>query len=182
MSWWSDVKTEPYRQFRFKVSFGSLGVDSFHVMKADKPMFKVGEYSHKIYNHQFNYPGRLVWDPITITVVDMPGGAQASLTDALEAAGYTNPSGAGAQNATDGLSKFSATAALGTVTMTQMKAQVGNASGDATHADGDEWTLHNAFLTDVKFGSLDYGSEDAVQIQMTIRYDWAQYNTSQEST
>ena len=173
MSWWSDAKTEPYRQFRFQVQFGALGVDKYHVMKVDKPMFKVGEYNHKIFNHQVNFPGRLVWDPVTITVVDMPGasGAQSKLMAAVKASGYGGLAG-GSTN-TDGLSKYSATAALGTITITQMKsAQATGANG--THAAGDSWKLKNAFLTDVKFGSLDYGSEDAVQITMTIRYDWAE--------
>ena len=175
MSWWSDTKTEPYRQFRFTASFGALPDLTYHIMKVDKPMFKVGEYNHKVFNHQFNFPGRLVWDPVTITVVDMPGasGAQQKLYNALSAAGYGGPGDAAASTATDGLSKFAATSALGDVTITQMKST--ESAGVATHEAGDTWTLKNAFLIDVKFGSLDYGSEDAVQIQMTIRYDWAQY-------
>ena len=173
MSWWSEAKTEPYRQFRFKIELPDLGVGTYHVMKADKPMFKVGEYSHKVFNHQFNYPGRLVWDPVTITLVDMPGGANGKIVAALGKMGYAGPGAADAIAATDGLSKFAATQALGKITIKQMKSA--EAAGPGTHAEGDTWTLNNAFLTDVKFGSLDYGSEDAVQITMTVRYDWAEY-------
>ena len=150
-------------------------------MKVDKPMFKVGEYNHKVFNHQFNFPGRLVWDPVTITIVDMPdNGAQKKLYDALAVAGYGGPGDGTASAATDGLSKFAATSALGDVTITQMKAN--QTAGPETHLAGDTWTLRNAFLIDVKFGSLDYGSEDAVQIQMTVRYDWAQYASTPTGT
>ena len=169
MSWWSSAKTEPYRQFRFKVTFGAIGANPYHVMKVDKPSFKVGEYSHKIYNHQFNFPGRLVWDPITITFVDTPNGVQKKISDMLEPAGYAGP--AGGQNATDGLSKFSATSALGDVVIIQMAPSA--STGPNTHTEGNQWTLKNAFVVDAKFGSLDYGSEDAVQVTLTIRYDYA---------
>ena len=157
-------------------------------MKVDKPMFKVGEYAHKFINHQFNFPGRVVWDPITITYVDTPGsnGPQSKITKLLGAMGYAAPTTNNAQAGLDGVSKASATTALGTVTITQLKASApadnnapadGGAGGaDAatgTHAQGAAWTLSNAFITDVKFGSLDYSSEDAVQITITVRYDWA---------
>jgi len=131
-------------------------------------------------NHQFNFPGRVVWDPITITFVDMPGdnGAQTKLMAALKSAGYGGPEDAGAQGGTEGLSKNSAVKALGDVTITQLKAEMSDAAAEAgatptTHVEGEQWTLKNAYIQDVKFGNLDYGSEDAVQVVLTIRYDWA---------
>ena len=37
----------------------------------------------------------------------------------------------------------------------------------------EEWNLHNAFITSVKFGDLDYNSDDLVNIDLTIKYDYA---------
>jgi hypothetical protein len=40
----------------------------------------------------------------------------------------------------------------------------------------EKWTLKNAFITETNFGSLDWGSEEVVNIEMTLRYDWAFLN------
>ena len=43
-----------------------------------------------------------------------------------------------------------------------------------------EWKLLNSFFTDVNFGSHDYGSEDMVEVSVTVQYDWAEYITKNE--
>ena len=196
-NFWNTQSVEPYRQFRFLVSFEIQGQQAaegshakkmhFYAMKVDKPMFKVGEYNHKFLNHQFNYPGRLAWDPVTITMVDIStktAGAPVQVQlfkEYCTRAGYptaTGPIGEDAQSGKDGLSRASATGALGSITITQLVPtgafEPAQNNLIATHKDGAEWVLKNCFLTDVKFGSLDYGGEDAVQIQMTVRYDHAE--------
>ena len=41
----------------------------------------------------------------------------------------------------------------------------------------EEWILHGAFITEAGFGSLDWASGDAaVEISLTLRYDWALLN------
>ena len=40
----------------------------------------------------------------------------------------------------------------------------------------EEWILNGAFITESNFGSLDWGSEEVVNIEMTLRYDWAFLN------
>ena len=44
---------------------------------------------------------------------------------------------------------------------------------DATNKPVEAWTLFNPWIKEVKFGSLDYSSDDMVEIDLTIRYDWA---------
>ena len=38
----------------------------------------------------------------------------------------------------------------------------------------EEWKLHGAFITDVKPSELNYGSEDLINIGITVTYDWAE--------
>jgi hypothetical protein len=38
-----------------------------------------------------------------------------------------------------------------------------------------EWTLENAFITDAKFGDLNYENDNLLNISLTIQYDWAEY-------
>jgi hypothetical protein len=40
----------------------------------------------------------------------------------------------------------------------------------------EEWTLKGTYLSDINFGSLDWGTTDAVMIAATLRYDWAFLN------
>lgn len=202
MSFWNATTVEPYRQFRFLVEFSIKHVGradgapalSFFAMKVDKPTFKVGEYNHKFLNHQFNFPGRLVWDPLTITMVDIGAGKDDNSASGLvqtelfkkyvKSSGYPDgePNSAGVQAGLDGISKKSATESLGTITIRQLKPLAAGARAAAeadgqrnfrTHEPGQSWTLTNCYLQDVKFGSLDFGSEDAVQITMTVRFDHA---------
>ena len=38
----------------------------------------------------------------------------------------------------------------------------------------EEWKIYGAWITDSNWGSLDWGTEDVVSIDISIRYDWAQ--------
>ena len=40
----------------------------------------------------------------------------------------------------------------------------------------EEWKLNGAFIVDANFGSLDWSTEDVVNIELTLRYDWALLN------
>ena len=42
-------------------------------------------------------------------------------------------------------------------------------------------TLRNAFITEAKFGSLEYGSDDLTTLDLTLQYDWATCDTSGNS-
>ena len=37
----------------------------------------------------------------------------------------------------------------------------------------EQWDLIGAFITDSNFGSLDWGSEDVMMVEMNLRYDYA---------
>ena len=38
----------------------------------------------------------------------------------------------------------------------------------------ETWILKNAWIKDVNFGSLEYGADDLLEIQLKFRYDWAE--------
>jgi hypothetical protein len=37
----------------------------------------------------------------------------------------------------------------------------------------ENWTLKNAWIGDSNFGTMDWGTEDAVTIEITLKYDYA---------
>jgi hypothetical protein len=38
----------------------------------------------------------------------------------------------------------------------------------------ETWILKNAWVKDVSLGSLEYGADDLLEIQLKFRYDWAE--------
>ena len=66
------------------------------------------------------------------------------------------------------MSKGKAAYALGTVRITQL-----NSYGVSI----EEWTLWNAWISALKFGDLEYGSDELLDLTVSLRYDWARLTT-----
>jgi hypothetical protein len=172
---WSSAKPDPKRQYRFIVTIGDSNTASadpnripqFVAKTVSKPKVSVTSIPHTYLDHEFKYPGRVTWDPITITMVD-PGGETdiaVALMNRLGASGYKYPDTS--TDALISLSKEGASDALGSVLISQL-----NAAGQTT----EEWSLHNAFITNIDFGGLDYSSDDLSEISIELAYDWAVLN------
>jgi hypothetical protein len=175
MAFWSVQGPEPKRQYRWVVTFASQNLQSgiqYALKKVDKPKAKVGSIQHKYLNHFFNYPGRLEWEDVNMTfaAITQPD-ATYLLNDVLIKAGYGVPQDHGTsgnnQLATIGKLKFNG--ALGN------KLYIKQLNPEGTIIE--EWELNNPFFTSVQFGSLDYSSEEIVEIQTTVKYDWAKLNS-----
>ena len=75
MAFWSSVETkDPKRNFRFTITFaglqGSTEPSVWWAKKVSKPNFTVTESKHAYMNHTYYWPGRVEWQPITMTLVD----------------------------------------------------------------------------------------------------------------
>jgi len=169
MGFWTSTgneAVEPKRKFRFKVTFGDsdsgLGV-AWYAKTVNKPTFTVNAAEHKYLNYVFYYPGNVTWNEITIALVDPADPDIAtSLAKVLGDAGYSLPGNAGATSKT--ISKAKSITALSSVVISQL---------GADGAVVEEWTLHNAWIREVKFGDLEYGADDLSQVDIMMRYDWA---------
>jgi len=161
-----DSLAEPKRKFRFKVHFGSLNGSAFWVKTVNKPTFTINAAEHKYLNYVFYYPGNVTWNEITLTGVDPidPDLAE-TLAQALTDAGYVLP---GTPSEPKTISKRAATATLGEVYIEQY---------DAGGSVVEKWTLHNAWIREVKFGDLEYGADDLTQVDIIMKYDWATLGT-----
>ncbi len=173
---WLNPNFEPKRQFRFLVQL-SLGPDggqdvTFLAKSVDRPSYTISDNPHQFFNHTFYYPGRVTWNTITLTLVDpvSPNGAEL-LYQYLETAGVQKPTSIDAATGTT-ITKSSATAAMGRMVIQEIATPTGG--GNESQIVG-QWELLNPFFTDVNFGSHDYGSEDMIDIGITVRYDWAEY-------
>lgn len=172
MPFWDPNFVEPNRQYRWTMTFGGNGgLDNirYALKKVDKPKAKVNEITHKYLNHFFYYPGRLEWEPVNITVAsvrDTNNSATKKLYDILQLAGYAWP-GNGTVKERETIDKLSFNNAVGNMEIQQL---------DETGVVIEKFKLINPFFTSVQFGALDYGSEEIVDITLTVRYDYAELN------
>tara|TARA_Y100001963_G_scaffold148716_1_gene227045 strand:+ start:676 stop:1272 length:597 start_codon:yes stop_codon:yes gene_type:complete len=180
---------EPKRKFRFLVYFSGLdGSNTYMVTKATKPSYELsGVTEHRILNHTFKFPGIVKWNDIEISLIDaMEPNVGSRFYNVLRNMGYVNP--VTSDNLAAGMTKRSSTLALGEIKILQLdggsmdipaKADLtfdGNPpSGVKWH---EEWVLHNAFLKSIKWGDMDYSSEDIVTVDLGITYDYAEYNVA----
>jgi hypothetical protein len=180
MPFWSNPhdssSRDPKRKFRFQVSFDAItdpngnGSVMWYAKTVNKPSFQIATTEHKYLNHTFYYPGTVTWQDVSLTLVD-PIEPDMSITLAriLEKSGYILPGNATDQSSLATMSKGQAVGALGTVYIIQL---------DSLGQEIDRWTLWNAFITEAKFGDLEYGSDEILELTLTLKYDWARIETS----
>lgn len=168
-SFWSDSGVEPKRAYRWVLLLG--GIPQWLCKKVSKPSFAVSETEHTYLNHKFYYPGRVEWNTVTVTLADpVAPDAAKTMVDIIKASGYSIPDGALKAEAST-ISKAKAVTALGTVKIQQLGSGV---EGKGVEGNIIEtWELVNAWVKDVKFGELDYESDDMVDVELELRYDYA---------
>jgi hypothetical protein len=182
MPFWNLASSEPRRAHRFLLNLPNLGDYQEYLCKTvTKPAYTISETEHKFMGNTYYYPGAVSWDAVTAQLVNAvtPDG-NAVLMQALYNSGYMDPDaqdaffggGAGLAGQNFNLTgpgtpnKADALAALGDVIIRELDGE-GKFIG--------AWTLQNPFITNVKFGDLDYSTEDLLNIDLTFRYDFATY-------
>ncbi len=165
MAFWNTTNVEPMRQFRWYINFSTpnLSASKYALKKCDKPKMKVNSIQHKYMNHFFNFPGRVEWEDINITfaAINDPLTSR-KLYESLLASGYQFPG----ENDLRTISKQAAVEQLGADGLQLIQV-------DALGGKIEEWSLINPFFTAIQFGSLDYSSEEIVEISCTLKYDSA---------
>ena len=166
---------DPKRQFRFMVEFQGIqatqgGAALWYAKTVTKPSFSIAAAEHKYLNHTFYYPGSVTWQDITVTLVDpVEPDVGATLADIITKSGYSPPTDA---NSLTTMSKSKAASGLGSVIITQF---------DADGNPLETWTLWNSFITELKYGDLQYGEDSLTELSITLKYDWARLEAGNES-
>jgi hypothetical protein len=145
-------KWEPKYTNRFIMNVADI--PSYIIKASARPSLTNGEIVLDHINIDRKVKGKTRWQDITITLYDpiVPSGAQAVMEwirDHHESA--TGRNGYSSQYKRD-------------ITFNSLA------------PDGEkieEWILKGAFIGDSNFGQMDWGTEDAVQIEVTLKYDWA---------
>ena len=172
MAFWSSTESQPKRQHRFTMSLGNYAgeqqLPKWIVSNVTRPAMEISTTEHQYLNHTFKFPGRAKWQDITVTLKDpLTPDASKQLYSILASAGYTPP------NATTGpldpafnrsFTKKSFNETLGVITIKAL-----DAKGDSK----ETWTLFNPIIVSVNWGQFDYSSEELVELQLSIAYDYA---------
>jgi hypothetical protein len=182
MAFWSSPyevdAADPKRGYRFKIIFkGAQGTQDlvWWAKKVSKPSFDVTETKHVFLDKHFYFPGRVDWQTVSMTLVDpvSPIDAVAQTNLMLEGMGYNLADAAATPGDLSTMSKGKANGAMGVIQIIQLDSDGNNV---------EEWELKNPFLKNVKYGELSYESDDLVEIEIELRYDWATCTVKGKST
>ena len=130
------------------------GIPSYIIKAASRPSLDQGEVILDHINVERKLKGKSRWQDLTITLYDpvVPSGAQS----VMEWVRLHHESVTGR----DGYSDF------------YKKDLVFNALGPEGDRVG-EWTIKGAFISSMTMGDMDWSTEDPLNIELTIKYDYA---------
>ena len=189
MTFWSNQITEPKRKFRWLLSIGDQQIPYWTIKKVNRPSYEIAEAEHKFINHTFYFPGRVTYNTVSFTVVDTasPDAAE-TLKQILYASGYALPKDD--LTSTQSITKDAAVTSLGKVTIELIGG--GGVAGQPNQRPGarqfgardgvsgvvlERWVLHNAWVKKIEFSELDYEGDELTEINVELRYDYAELNT-----
>ena len=130
------------------------GIPTYIIKAAGRPSLTNGEVLLDHINVERKLKGKTRWQDLSITLYDpiVPSGAQS----VMEWVRLHHESLTGR----DGYS-------------TQYKKDIRFNSLSPTGEIIEEWLLKGAFIADSNFGSMDWTTEESVQIELTLKYDYA---------
>ena len=176
MAFWSSGKTEPKRNYRFKVLLAGFEQDNvlWWAKSVTVPSYDVSEVEHNFFDNKYYYPGRVSWSEISLVLVDPISPDAVQLTNKLLIdSGYNIPQQAQGANQKRTISKRRAT----NTGFKSLDIEVVNAEGKTI----EKWEVKNPFIKSAKYGDLAYDNDDLRTVEMSIRYDWAVCTTGQET-
>ena len=174
--WTAAPGRDPKRGFRFRVEFGVSG-PLWYAKKADKPTVTFTESTHNYLNHTYYWPARTEWNEVTVTFVDpVQPDLAGDLVQSLVNAGYQIPAGVTDNAQFASVSKAKASLDFGGGTDAESD-DIRIIQIDEDGESLETWTLKHAWIKEVTFGDLDYGSEDLTEVTVKFRYDWATFES-----
>jgi hypothetical protein len=154
----------PKLKFRFRVFFENLGVSkpttelTKQVVSVTRPNLTFEEIALPVYNSTLKLAGRHSWADITCSVKDDASGEVTRLI------------GEQLQKQMDFLEMASASSGIDYKFTTRIEIlDGGNGAFDPVVLE--TWELYGCYLKGANYGDLNYGSNEAVTVEMSIAYD-----------
>jgi hypothetical protein len=153
----------PKLQYRFRVNFLNFGVGQTieltkQVVDITRPQVSFGEITIPVYNSTLYLAGRHEWQALTVNVRDDAQGAVSKLV------------GQQLQKQLDFVEQASAATGQDYKFQTNIEILDGG-NGTAAPIVLETWECYGCFLQQANYNNLNYGTNEVVQIAMTIRFD-----------
>lgn len=154
----------PKLKYRFRVSFENMGVSkpttelTKQVVNVTRPNLTFEEITLPVYNSTLKLAGKHTWADITCSVRDDASGNVARLI------------GEQLQKQMDFLEMSSAASGIDYKFLTKIEILDGG-NGANTPVVLETWELYGCYLKGANYGDLNYGTNEAVTVEMTIAYD-----------
>jgi hypothetical protein len=154
----------PKLKYRFRVFFENLGVSkpttelTKQVVSVSRPNLTFEEITLPVYNSTLKLAGRHSWADITCSVRDDASGEVSRLI------------GEQLQKQMDFLEMASAASGIDYKFTTRIEILDGG-NGAATPVVLETWELYGCYLKGANYGDLNYGTNEAVTVEMSIAYD-----------
>jgi len=154
----------PKLQYRFRVLFLNFGVGAStteltkQVIDINRPTPTFAEITLPVYNSTLYLAGKHSWNELTVNLRDDAQGAVSKLV------------GQQLQKQLDFVEQASAATGQDYKFQTNIEILDGG-NGTAVPQVLETWECYGCFVKTATYGSLNYGTSDAVTIQLGIRYD-----------
>jgi hypothetical protein len=154
----------PKLKYRFRVMFENFGVSTprtemtKQVVSFNRPNLSFEEIALPIYNSTLKLAGRHTWADITCSVRDDASGAVTRLI------------GEQLQKQMDFLEMSSAASGIDYKFLTKIEILDGG-NGATTPVVLEAWDLYGCYIKGANYGDLNYGTNEAATVEMTIAYD-----------
>ena len=155
----------PKLQFRFRVNFINFGVDSAggmqltkQVIDCTRPNVSFAEIILPIYNSTMYLSGKHTWSPMTVQIRDDASGT------------VSRAVGQQIQKQMDFVEQASAATGQDYKFQTNIEILDGG-NGAAAPSVLETWELYGCFVQTANYNTLNYATNEAVTIALTLRYD-----------
>ena len=153
----------PKLQYRFRVNFLNFGVGSAleltkQVIDCSRPNLSFAEITLPIYNSTMYLAGKHTWAPMTVNIRDDASG------------GVSKSVGQQLQKQMDFVEQASAATGQDYKFQTNIEILDGGNGANAPVVL-ETWELYGCFLQTANYNTLNYATNDAVTIALTIRFD-----------
>lgn len=154
----------PKLQFRFRVNFLNFGTNTStveltkQVIDCARPQVQFQEITLPVYNSTLYLAGKHQWQTLSVNIRDDASGSVSKLV------------GQQLQKQMDFVEQ--ASAATGQDYKFQMNIEIlDGGNGTAAPVVLETWELYGCFLQTANYNTLNYGTNEAVTISLTVRFD-----------
>ena len=154
----------PKLKFRFRVTFENFGVDpqttelTKQVVDFKRPTLSFEEILIPVYNSKIYLAGKPTWETVTCTLRDDATGAVSKRV------------GEQMQKQFDFMEQSSASSGIDYKFITKLEVLDGGNGANEVQVL-ETWEMYGCYLSQADYGDANYGTNDPMTIQLTIRYD-----------